>query len=145
MFDDLLALCHSDGSTSSASIRQPSPPISSMMDGTSWMLDGVFTWWLLQFSSSRFSGFSAPCWCPFFQVLCDCYCKFTPSVTFHPLRAWWPAFFICSIPSSLLLLFGDCCRHRHLHSVLRAGFPRLCLWHLGVASDHPVASMDCMS
>ena len=51
------------------------------------------------------------------------HCKFTPAFTFHPLRAWWASFFICSDPLTLQFLFGDCWRHHHLHSVVGAGLP----------------------
>ena len=50
------------------------------------------------------------------------------------------------LPSSLLLLLGECCRPRHLHSVLPGWtFFHLLLCYLGVAFDHPGAAVDGMT
>ena len=49
------------------------------------------------------------------------------------------------LPSSLLLLLGECCRLRHIHSVLPGWtFYRLLWCYLGMALDHPGAAVDCM-
>ena len=78
--------------------------------------------------------------------------KFILAFTFHPLRAWWASLFNCRDPSTLQFLFGDCCRHRHLHSVVRVGLPFACTqfsaatsldWSGGIVkSGHPASSVS---